>query len=62
MTPDAELICPDCNSIHNPHSRAREAPAYVLPCGAFDAEAFWAAKRDEVLIWWREKWNGASKK
>ncbi len=49
MTDEPDLICPDCNFIHNPHSRATEEPAYALPCGAFDAERFWAAKRDEVL-------------
>ncbi len=62
MTPDAELICPECHEIHSRHSRARDTPAYALPCGAFDAERFWAAKRDEVLAWWREKWSGVSKR
>ena len=56
----AELICPTCHEIHSRHSKGQtehDDPGDFLRCGKFDAERFFARKRDEVQAWWEGKWE-----
>ena len=53
-------ICHGCGEIHSRHSKGQtehDDPGDFLKCGKFDAERFFARKRDEVQGWWLKQWS-----